>query len=423
MSQLTNDQVQFIQSILNKHGSLVRRKHVVSFAEENGLPVPRLLLKSLKSYKSKYGVYDLTAVLQNYGVQLPIQEKKGRGRPKGSKNKKPTETIQTSQQLLPSSTESISVVNDTSQDFVGNHDVYVPVSDPLFIPFGNFKDIKNIIKSRIFYPVYITGLSGNGKTTMVEQICSSVGREMIRVNITHETDEDMLLGGFRLVEGNTVWFDGPVIKAMKAGAILLLDEVDLNAIKILCLQPILEGKGVLLKRINQYVKPAPGFNVIATANTKGKGSEDGKFVGTNVMNETFLERFAVTFEQEYPEQSIEKKILNILFEYHNIKDEEFSDILVQWAGSVRQLYKNGGTDEIISTRRLVHIARAYAIFGDKQKAVELCISRFDENTKVSFLDMFSKFLRPTDPEVKFEESIDSKDSLDWSNLPELEPIS
>ena len=269
----------------------------------------------------------------------------------------------------------------------------VPTKDPVFVPWGYFKDIKSIVSSKQFYPIFITGLSGNGKTMNVSQACAQAKRECIRVNITIETDEDDLLGGYRLQEGQTVWQNGPVIEAMERGAILLLDEIDLASNKIMCLQPILEGNGVFLKKINKFVKPAPGFNVIATANTKGQGSEDGKFIGTNILNEAFLERFPITVEQSYPTNKIESKILtNVMSEKGLTKkdDTKFADNLITWADIIRKTFYEGGVDEIISTRRLVHIVEAYTIFKNKMKAIEMCTNRFDVDTKTSFMDLYSK---------------------------------
>jgi len=266
----------------------------------------------------------------------------------------------------------------------------IPTKDDTFVQFGSFQDVKKIIQSRLFYPTFITGLSGNGKTFSVEQACASLKRELIRVNITIETDEDDLIGGFRLLNGQTVWHNGPIIEALERGSILLLDEIDLASNKILCLQSILEGKGVFLKKIGRYVKPAPGFNVIATANTKGKGSEDGRFIGTNVLNEAFLERFPVTFEQAYPSVKTEFKILQGLAATLNIKDDEFCQRLVDWGDIIRKTFYDGGIEEIISTRRLVHILRAYCIFNDKMKAIQVCVNRFDDETKQAFLELYDK---------------------------------
>jgi hypothetical protein len=267
----------------------------------------------------------------------------------------------------------------------------IPDKDDTFVKFGNFNDIKKIIASNLFYPAFITGLSGNGKTFCVEQVCAQLKRELIRVNITIETDEDDLIGGFRLVNGETVWHNGPVIEALERGAVLLLDEVDLASNKILCLQSILEGKGVFLKKIGRFVKPASGFTVVATANTKGKGSDDGRFIGTNVLNEAFLERFPVTFEQSYPAPATEQKILEGVSLDLGMEDRDFCKRLVDWADTIRKTFYDGGIEEIISTRRLVHIIRAYSIFQDKGKAIQVCINRFDDETKQSFLELYDKF--------------------------------
>ena len=269
-------------------------------------------------------------------------------------------------------------------------DNVVPAKDKDFVNFGNFADVKNIITSKKFYPVFITGLSGNGKTLAVTQACAVAKRELIRVNITIETDEDDLLGGYRLRDGQTVWQNGPVIEAMERGAVLLLDEIDLASNKIMCLQPILEGSGIYVKKINKFVKPKLGFNVVATANTKGQGSDDGKFIGTNVLNEAFLERFPVTFEQEYPGNKTEIKIVATKLKSAGKSDDKFANNLVTWADVIRKTFKDGGVDEIISTRRLVHIAEAYAIFKNKMKAIEVCTNRFDESTKTSFVDLYTK---------------------------------
>ena len=269
-------------------------------------------------------------------------------------------------------------------------DNVVPTKDDDFVNFGNYADIRNIVKSKKFYPCFITGLSGNGKTLAVTQACAESKREMIRVNITIETDEDDLLGGYRLRDGQTVWQNGPVIEAMERGAILLLDEIDLASNKIMCLQPILEGSGIYVKKINKFVKPKIGFNVIATANTKGQGSDDGKFIGTNILNEAFLERFPVTFEQQYPSAKIEEKIVSTKLKSAGKKDDKFAHNLVTWADVIRKTYTDGGVDEIISTRRLVHIAEAYGIFKNKMKAIQVCTNRFDDDTKNSFVDLYTK---------------------------------
>jgi MoxR-like ATPase len=291
----------------------------------------------------------------------------------------------------------------------------VPSKEATFVSFGNYKDIKNIVKSGIFYPTFITGLSGNGKTLNIIQSCAELKRELIRVNITVETDEDDLLGGFRLVDGATVWHDGPVVDAMKRGAVLLLDEIDLASNKIMCLQPILEGNGVFLKKIGKFVEPQSGFNVIATANTKGKGSDDGRFIGTNILNEAFLERFPVTFEQQYPPIKVEQKILDNVMDAYNLKDDKFTENLVKWADVIRKTFYDGGVDEIIATRRLVHIINAYAIFKNKLKSVQVCVNRFDDDTKNSFLDLYSK----VDAGVNMEDlsgNVNDDETVEDSNI-------
>ena len=268
--------------------------------------------------------------------------------------------------------------------------ILIPDVDPNYVPFGNFTALKKIISSNVFYPTFISGLSGNGKTFGVEQACAQLKKDFVRVNITVETDEDDLIGGFRLVNGDTVWHNGPVIEALERGAILLLDEIDLASNKILCLQPVLEGKGLFLKKIGRFVEPKNGFNIIATANTKGKGSEDGRFIGTNVLNEAFLERFPVTFEQAYPSVNNEIKLLRLHSASFGCHDDEFLTKLVDWADIIRKTFYDGGIEELISTRRLVHIVRAYTIFKNKAKAIQVCINRFDDETKQSFMELYDK---------------------------------
>ncbi|AJK27578.1 AAA and cbbQ type domains containing protein [Cyanophage P-TIM40] len=329
-----------------KHGNEVTFQQLVAAADHFDCSVATVK-KRLKQYKKGIGKWDLT-----------LTEKK--------------ETLEKSYKATPV------------------QDRLIPTKDNNFVPFGNFSDLKKIIKSKVFYPAFITGLSGNGKTMGVEQACAALNRELIRVNITIETDEDDLIGGFRLVDGNTVWHNGPVIEALERGAVLLLDEIDLASNKILCLQSILEGSGVFLKKIGRYVKPAKGFTVIATANTKGKGSDDGRFIGTNVLNEAFLERFPLTFEQEYPTPAIETKMLNNYCKELDACDDKYIANLVTWADMIRRTFREGGVDEVISTRRLVHIIRAYAIFSDRAKAIKVCLNRFDDETKQSFLDLYDK---------------------------------
>tara|TARA_B100001109_G_scaffold224140_1_gene196915 strand:- start:86 stop:1273 length:1188 start_codon:yes stop_codon:yes gene_type:complete len=315
------------------------------------------------------------------------------------------------------------VVKETSQNnatvnLMMGSDIQNLIPSPFegFVSWGHHSTIKQVVKSKMFYPVFVTGLSGNGKTLMIEQVHAELKKELIRVNITIETDEDDLLGGFRLVNGETKYVPGPVIEAMERGCTLLLDECDLGSNKLMCLQPVLEGKGVYLKKVNKWVTPKSGFNVMATANTKGKGSEDGRFIGTNILNEAFLERFAVTIEQPYASNSVEKKIvLGSMKKYGNV-DEKFATNLVQWSEVIRKTFYEGGVDEVISTRRLDHIVKAFAIFKDKMKSIELCVSRFDEDTKVSFLDLYTKIDAGVDPlaEEKKEEVIE-KEIVDDEN--------
>lgn len=281
-------------------------------------------------------------------------------------------------------------INKTSKDVA-----LVPKVDANYVPFGNHKDLEQIISSKLFYPTYISGPTGNGKSTMVEQICAKHKRELIRVNLNMMSDEDQLIGSKTLNDGNVEIVEGPVLIAMRTGSVLLLDEIDAgSANTLLCLQPILEGKPYYFKLKNEIITPAPGFNVFATANTKGKGSDDGRYIGTNVLNEAFLERFAVTFEQEYPSAKVELKILSNLMEFYGCKDEEFADTLVKWADAIRRTFEDGGVDETITTRRMTHIVRAFSIFKDRTKAIELCCNRFDLATKTAFLDLFDKVSNP-----------------------------
>ena len=266
----------------------------------------------------------------------------------------------------------------------------IPKKDPQYVAWGHFKDIKSILESKIFYPIFVTGLSGNGKTSMVREVCAKLKRDMVRVNITVETDEDDLLGGFRLVNGETVWQDGPLVVAMKTGAVALIDEVDLASHKIMCLQPIMEGQPIYLKKINEVVYPAEGFNIVATANTKGKGSADGRFMGTNILNEAFLDRFSATFYQEYPSTSSEEKILKKQFAMYEISEDDFVSKLVKWADVIRRSFKEGAVDDIVTTRRLIDITKTFSIFNNKMKSIALCLERFDDETRDSFADLYTK---------------------------------
>ena len=349
--------VNFVDELRDEFGNNIDASHVKKFATKYSVGYATVSRK-LKNFQVKKGTWNLT--------------------------------IQEGREILTKALSAPSVIPSVEQNLV-------PEIVDTFVPFGNFSDVKKIIQSGIFYPAFITGLSGNGKTFSVEQACAKANRELIRVNISIETDEDDLIGGFRLVDGNTVWHNGPVVEALQRGAVLLLDEIDLASNKILCLQSILEGKGVFLKKIGKFVKPTAGFTVVATANTKGKGSEDGRFVGTNVLNEAFLERFPVTFEQQYPSPASEIKILDAL----NGEDKEFNKKLVDWADIIRKTFFDGGIDEIISTRRLVHIVKAFQIFGNRPKAITTCISRFDDETKQAFQELYDK----VDADVDFDKEV------------------
>ena len=356
-SDLTTTQLTSYLS--NTYGNDISAEHIRSACEHFGVTYPTAV-KRLRDFYVKRGTWQLT-------VQERLEQ----------------------QYQAPA---AIPVSENQEQNLV-------PDKDDTFVPFGNFTDVKKIINSKMFYPVFITGMSGNGKTLSVEQACAVLNRELIRVNITIETDEDDLIGGFRLINGETVWHNGPVIEALERGAVLLLDEVDLASNKILCLQSVLEGKGVFLKKTGRYVEPKAGFNIIATANTKGKGSDDGRFIGTNVLNEAFLERFALTFEQEYPTPKTEQKILEGISLDLGIENGKFCENLSNWADIIRKTFKDGGVDEVISTRRLVHIIRAYAIWNDRMKAIKVCVNRFDDETKQSFIELYDKI----DADVQTEE--------------------
>lgn len=321
----------------------------------------------------------------------------------------------------------------SSTQSISNDDVYVPSTDAHFVRWGNSKDVEMIIKSTAFYPTFITGLSGNGKTMMVEQACAKNNRQYVRVQITPETDEDDLIGGFRLIDGETVFAKGPVIKAMESGAILLIDEIDRGSNKIMCLQGVLEGKPVMIKKTGQVIEPAAGFNVIATANTKGQGSEDGRYVAATIIDEAFLERFIITMEQPYPSLSVERKIVQKHMEKYDCTDTNFAEMLVTWADTIRKTFADGGVDETISTRRLCHIVQTFSIFSDRHKAIKLCLNRFDDDTKEAFLDLYEKVdasigdpTSPASDNPGDESGITLRDALDtalsndpFANSPDL----
>ena len=366
---LNTTQKEFVDYAVTKYGTNELTTAQLKEANQNfgHKYAPQWLIKN-KDYKIGKGLF-----------QVPTETGESTATTSGASEKVLSSKVETPK----INTEAAYVVSSLTGDIV-------PQKDKSFVSFGNYPDLKSIVKSNMFYPVFITGLSGNGKTFGVTQACAENRKEMIRVNITIETDEDDLLGGYRLKDGQTVWQNGPVIEAMERGAVLLLDEIDLASNKIMCLQPILEGSGVYVKKINRFVKPAHGFNCVATANTKGQGSDDGKFIGTNVLNEAFLERFPITFEQSYPKPAVEEKILVNTLKTTGKSDKDFCKKLVTWADVIRKTYFDGGVDEIISTRRLVHIIQAYAIFGKKMKAVEVCTNRFDDDTKNSFIELYTK---------------------------------
>ena len=339
-------------------GSTISKKQIIEASKKAGVPVAGWFRKSCKVGYNQF--------------ELPTSGE---------------ETVPTTITTTPTESSS-AVVNLVATNMEKQN--LVPALFEGFVPWGHFSTIKQIVKSGLFYPVFVTGLSGNGKTLMIEQIHADMKQELIRVNITIETDEDDLLGGFRLVNGETKFVPGPVIEAMERGCTLLLDECDLGSNKLMALQPVLEGKGVYLKKVNKWITPKLGFNVMATANTKGKGSEDGRFIGTNVLNEAFLERFAITIEQPYATATTEKKIIVGSMKKYGAVDEEFATNLVTWAEVIRKTFYDGGVDEVISTRRLDHIVKAFAIFKDKMKSIELCVARFDDDTKESFMDLYSK---------------------------------
>ena len=362
--------VDIFSSMYGDEPRTVSKDDVKAVAKENGI-------------NSLYRILNANNIAENGEYHFPpIAGPRNKSAPRAARVK-PLKVVQPAP--TPAPTASLSV---TSDGFTTN---LIPEMDYLFVPFGNFKVVRDIVKSRMFYPIFITGMSGNGKTYMVEQACAASKREVIRVNFTVETDEDDLIGGFRLIDGETKFFKGPVLKAMERGAVLLCDEIDLaNPAKVMCLQSILEGNGYFVKKTGEYIQPAAGFTIVATANTKGKGSDDGRFIGTNILNEAFLERYPITCEQEYPSVAVEKKILNKVAGSVEVDDSEFITKLVDWADIIRKTFMDGGVDEIISTRRLVHIIKAFAIFNDRMTAIEMCTNRFDEETKLAFRDLYTK---------------------------------
>jgi len=377
MTMLTNTQKKFVEAARAKVGPsadlVLSRPDVIAIAEAAGLNLPQWLTND-SAYRAGRGLYRVPTLGKAAPRSAPAVVEVAAA---------PAPAVATAPAV-----KTATALPEAALAFhVGN---LVPERLSSYVPFGCHSDIKKIVTKRVFFPVYVTGLSGNGKTTTFEQVCAELNREFFRVNITPETSEDDLLGGFRLVNGETVWVDGPVVTAMKRGAFLLLDEIDLGTTKVMCLQPVLEGKGVFLKKTNTWVHPAKGFTVGLTGNTKGRGDDTGKFVGTNVMNEAFLDRVPLTIEQEYPKPEVETKIVVKIMEQNGEVDQEFAEILVKWADQIRKSYAEGASEDVITTRRLVQAAQAYAIFGNRKKAVEGILTRFDALTQAAFLDLYKK---------------------------------
>lgn len=389
-------------------GQSLKRRDIAKDAEKFGIPNTQLNWIVYASTKQSDGTYLIP------GLDA-FEGKKTRS------PKIPKEPEMKIEAVVPFAPKTASQIPEVSTEKSGNLTVksgslqetnLVPTKDPLFVKFGVYSDVLEIIKSGMFYPVYVTGLSGNGKTYSITQACAAVKREVIRVNITCETDEDDLIGGFRLLDGDTVFVKGPVLEAMNRGSILLLDEIDLGTNKLMCLQSILEGSGYFVKKTGEYVKPAPGFNIIATANTKGRGDETGKFIGTGILNEAFLERFPVTMFQEYPTPAVETRILNTLSKSIGLESEKVENFignLVKWASGIRKTFDDGGIEEVITTRRLVNIMKAYQIFGKEETAIKMCVARFDNDTSKSFVELYQKIAGVQEkveaaPEIDEEES-------------------
>lgn len=359
-----------IKNLTAAYGNSMTRGEINSFCTAKGLPTPWFLLDGAQ-YKAGRGLYDLSNGIDGYTAHL----------------NPPVPAAEPAPAMVATVTPIMVKQKKLVTDITDN---LVPAKDPTYVPFGFFRDLESVIRSNQFYPVFITGLSGNGKTFMVEQVCAKLKRECIRVNISIETDEDDLIGSNTLVDGNVVYREGPILLAMKRGAIVILDEIDRGSNKLMCLQAILEGKPYFNKKTGELIHAKEGFNVIATANTKGRGTDDGKFIAAQILDEAFLERFPITHEQEYPAAAVERKIVLNNMNAVGFIDEDFADKLVSWAEIIRKTYLEGGIDELISTRRLVHIVRAFSMFKNRLKAIELCINRFDAETKNAFKDLYSK---------------------------------
>ena len=372
------EKILFVTEAAKRFGEVVTHDQLVTLSEETGMK--RQVWLEGKQYRIARGKYQLP--LQEFSINMA-----------GLALVKSQPMTITEPTMAPV-TKAIAKMSSVARMQEG---AIIPKVNSLYVPFGFFDNMKRIVASKKFYPVFVSGLSGNGKTFMVEQACAQLKVECLRVNISPETDEDDLIGGFRLIDGETKWFDGPVVQAMKSGAVLILDEIDRGSNKLMCLQGVLEGKGLFVKKTGEFVEPVSGFNIIATANTKGKGDETGRYMAATILDDAFLERFPITVEQEYPDTKVETKILTKLFASLGINDKEFAENLVKWADIIRKTFEEGAIDELISTRRLSHIAEAYTIFNDKMEAIKYCINRFDAETKTSFLDLYTKIDAGIDP--------------------------
>jgi len=386
-----SEKVAFVTEAAKRFGEVVTRQQLVTLSEETG--GKRQFWLEADQYRVGRGKY-----------QLPLQEFNVNMAGLALVKSNPVSSMPITEPIMAPVAKAIAKISSVARMQEG---AIIPKVNSLYVPFGFFDNMKRIVASKKFYPVFVSGLSGNGKTFMVEQACAQLKVECLRVNISPETDEDDLIGGFRLIDGETKWFDGPVVQAMKSGAVLILDEIDRGSNKLMCLQGVLEGKGLFVKKTGEFVEPVSGFNIIATANTKGKGDETGRYMAATILDDAFLERFPITVEQEYPDTKVETKILTKLFTSLGITDKAFAENLVKWADIIRKTFEEGAIDELISTRRLSHIAEAYTIFNDKMEAIKYCINRFDGETKSAFLDLYTKIdagIDPTEqPEVKVEE--------------------
>jgi hypothetical protein len=381
------EKILFVTEAAKRFGEVVTHDQLVTLSEETGLK--RQVWLEGKQYRVARGKYQLP--LQEFNINMA-----GLALVKSKR-------MPISEPTVTPVTKAIAKISSVARMQEGS---IIPKVNSLYVPFGFFENMKRIVASKKFYPVFVSGLSGNGKTFMVEQACAQLKVECLRVNISPETDEDDLIGGFRLIDGETKWFDGPVVQAMKSGAVLILDEIDRGSNKLMCLQGVLEGKGLFVKKTGEFVEPVTGFNVIATANTKGKGDETGRYMAATILDDAFLERFPITVEQEYPDTKVETKILTKLFASLGINDKAFAENLVKWADIIRKTFEEGAIDELISTRRLSHIAEAYTIFNDKMEAIKYCINRFDGETKTAFLDLYSKIDAGIDPTAEVKPNLD-----------------